>query len=63
MAAILVLSIGGASIAFSIGTVNFVIEGIGLAAIVGILLNVILPGAQKHSFENGEEEKGEIHEI
>ncbi|WGX77633.1 solute carrier family 23 protein (plasmid) [Paraclostridium bifermentans] len=63
VAVILVLSIGGASIAFSIKTVKFVIEGIGLAAIVGILLNVILPGAKNHSFENREEEKGEIHEI
>lgn len=50
VAAILVLSIGNASIVFNIGTVNFVIEGIGLAAIVGVILNILLPKA-KSNFE------------
>ena len=52
VAAILVLSIGGAAIDFSIGTVNFVIEGIGLAAIVGVLLNIILPRTKSKYEDN-----------
>lgn len=52
VAVILVISIGGASIAFSVGTVDFVIEGIGLAAIVGVLLNIILPEAESKEKSN-----------
>ena len=47
-AVILVLGIGGAAIPFSIGEVNFNIEGMALAAIVGIILNQVLPGKQKY---------------
>jgi len=47
-AVILVLGIGGASVPFVIGTVDFVIEGIALAAIVGIILNKVLPGADDY---------------
>ncbi len=42
VSAILILSIGGAILDFRIGKVNFVIEGIGLASIVGITLNILL---------------------
>ena len=42
-AAILVLGLGGASLPIHIGSVSFEIAGMALAAIVGILLNVILP--------------------
>ena len=47
-AVILVLGIGGAVVPFSIGSVAFGIEGMALAAIVGIILNQILPGKQKY---------------
>ncbi|MCL2103188.1 MAG: uracil-xanthine permease family protein [Syntrophorhabdaceae bacterium] len=47
-AVILVLGIGGAIVPFSIGSVSFSIEGMALAAIVGIILNQILPGKQKY---------------
>lgn len=43
---ILILSIGGASVNFSIGNVKVVVEGLGLAAIVGVVLNLILPNKQ-----------------
>ncbi len=45
-AAILVLGIGGATVQFGD---SFAITGMALAAIVGIILNKILPGAQKYS--------------
>lgn len=45
-AVILVLGLGGASINFG---ANISIYGMALAAIVGIILNKILPGAQKYS--------------
>lgn len=48
-AVILVLGLGGASVPFAIGAVEFNIQGMALAAIVGIILNKILPGAQKYS--------------
>lgn len=63
VAGVLVLSIGGASISFHIGTVKFIIEGIGLASIVGILINIILPGKQNKSIRDGEKERGELNEI
>lgn len=47
-AVILVLGLGGASIPFSIGSVDFNIQGMALAAIVGIILNKLLPGAQTY---------------
>lgn len=43
VATILILSIGGAEISFGFGEINFSLEGIGLAAVVGIALNIILP--------------------
>ncbi|MBP3038708.1 uracil permease [Bacillaceae bacterium Marseille-Q3522] len=41
---ILVVGIGGAFLEFSLGKVNIHIEGMALAAICGVLLNLILPG-------------------
>lgn len=46
-AAILVLGLGGASLNIAIGNFNLSIAGMALAAIVGILLNVILPKDKK----------------
>ncbi len=43
VASILVLGLGGASLPIKISLVNFTIEGMALAAIVGIILNKILP--------------------
>lgn len=48
-AAILVLGIGGASVPFTIGSMQLNIQGMALAAIVGILLNKILPGKDQNS--------------
>lgn len=42
-AVILVLGLGGASLPVNLGMINFTIEGMALAAIVGIILNKILP--------------------
>ena len=42
---ILVVGIGGAAIRF---TEAFAIEGMALAAIVGVILNLILPGREKN---------------
>ncbi len=42
-AVILVLGLGGASLPVNIGTVSFSIEGMALAAIVGIVLNKVFP--------------------
>jgi len=50
-AVILVLGIGGASVPFKIAAVDFDIQGIALAAIVGIILNKILPGADDYKKE------------
>lgn len=44
---ILVLGLGGATLPVSIGVINFTIEGMALAAIVGITLNKILPEEKK----------------
>ena len=46
-AVILVLGIGGASVPFSIGSVDFNIEGMALAAIIGIILNKAIPEKKK----------------
>ena len=48
-AVILVLGIGNAAVPFSIGSVDFSIEGMALAAIVGVILNQILPGKEKYA--------------
>lgn len=50
---ILVIGIGGASINFS---ETFHIEGMALAAIVGVVLNLVLPGREKNTLEDVEEE-------
>ena len=47
-AVVLVLGIGGAEVPFSIGSVDINIFGMALAAIVGIILNKILPGADEY---------------
>lgn len=43
---ILVIGIGGAMIRFNIAEVNIEIAGMALAAIVGVILNLILPGKE-----------------
>jgi len=47
-AVILVLGIGDAVVPFKIGTVDISIFGMALAAIVGIILNKVLPGADDY---------------
>lgn len=49
---ILVVGIGGAAIRFSEA---FSIEGMALAAIIGVFLNLILPGREKNAEEFEEE--------
>jgi len=59
-AVILVLGIGGASIPFTIGSIDFNIYGMALAAIIGIILHQILPGKQDYKKAVGDtEEKGD----
>lgn len=53
-ATILVLGLGGASIPIVIGTVEFDIQGMALAAIVGIILNKLLPGAQRYASDENQ---------
>lgn len=50
---ILIVGLGGAYIKF---TTNFQIQGMALAAILGILLNLILPGGEKEIEDNDESE-------
>jgi uracil permease len=52
-AVILVLGIGGefAEIPFSLGSIEISLEGMALAAIVGIILNKVLPGAEEYKRE------------
>lgn len=50
---ILVIGIGGASINFS---ETFHIEGMALAAIVGVVMNLVLPGREKNTLDDVEEE-------
>ena len=49
---ILVIGIGGAKLEFS---ETFSIEGMALAAIVGVILNLILPGLNKNELDDGTE--------
>ena len=49
---ILVIGIGGAKLEFS---ETFSIEGMALAAIVGVILNLILPGLNKSELDDGTE--------
>ncbi len=52
---ILVFGLGGAVIPINIGSVSINIEGMALAAIVGIILNQILPHEKENSDNNPEE--------
>ena len=60
-ALILVLAIGinygPGSIAFSIGKVNIALSGLAVAALVGIILNAVLPG---NDYEFGKSKRGDI---
>ena len=61
-AVILVLGIGDAVVPFKIGSVDISIFGMALAALVGIILNKILPGAddyRKNSEEAADTEESE----
>lgn len=58
-AIILVIGIGGAIVRFSIFDVNVEISGMALAAIIGVILNLILPGKE---LANGEKEKAIVKE-
>ncbi|WP_422123586.1 solute carrier family 23 protein [Planococcus sp. X10-3] len=49
---ILVIGIGGARLEFS---ETFVIEGMALAAIIGVILNLVLPGLDKKELDDGTE--------
>lgn len=49
---ILVIGIGGAKLEFS---ETFVIEGMALAAILGVILNLVLPGLEKQELDDGTE--------
>ena len=49
---ILVIGIGGASIKFSD---TFQIEGMALAAIIGVILNLVLPGRTNESLVDEKE--------
>ena len=49
---ILVIGIGGAKLEFS---ETFSIEGMALAAIVGVILNLVLPGLNKNELDDGTE--------
>lgn len=42
-AIILVLGLGGASLPINIGSVHFTVEGMALAAIIGIIMNKVIP--------------------
>ncbi|MCM3610754.1 NCS2 family nucleobase:cation symporter [Planococcus sp. MERTA32b] len=49
---ILVIGIGGAKLEFS---ETFAIEGMALAAIIGVILNLMLPGLEKQELDDGTE--------
>lgn len=49
---ILVIGIGGARLEFS---ETFVVEGMALAAIIGVILNLVLPGLDKKELNDGTE--------
>ncbi len=57
---ILILGIGGAKLAF---TQTFSIEGMALAAIVGVILNIILPGKAQPDLELQQDELNENSKI
>lgn len=60
---ILILGIGGAKLlwqdAFNIKNFDFAIEGMALAAIVGVILNIVLPGKAQPDLELQAEEERE----
>lgn len=56
-ATILVLSLGGAAIPINLGSFTVQIQGIALAAIVGIILNLLLPGQQEYKSGAGQSKK------
>lgn len=60
---ILILGIGGGKLlwhnAFNIQNLDFQIEGMALASIVGVILNLILPGKAQPDLELAAEEKNE----
>lgn len=64
---ILILGIGGAKIlwqdAFGIEGYDFAIEGMALAAIIGVLLNIILPGKAQPDLELLADEKREREQL
>ena len=65
-AVILVLGIGDAVVPFKIGTVDISIFGMALAAIVGIVLNKLLPGAddyRKNNVADDEKEKADEAQV
>ena len=49
---ILVIGIGGAMVQFSLGSLDFKVEGMALAAFIGVVLNLILPGKEA-AYGNG----------
>ena len=51
-AVILVIGIGGAMVRFQVFGLDFEIQGMALAAIIGVLLNLLLPGKES-AFGNG----------
>ncbi len=56
--AMLVLGLGGAAISITSGDLSVTISGMSLAAIVGIILNLCLPGIEENKeIENREEKK------
>jgi len=65
-AVILVLGIGDAVVPFKIGSVDISIFGMALAAIVGIILNKLLPGAddyRKNDIPTGEDNEDTDEEV
>ena len=63
-AVILVLGIGGAEIPFSFGTGAFNIEaGMALAAIAGIILNKILPGADDYRKATNDKDDAKVDTV
>ena len=47
MASIAVLGLGGAALPFTIGSATFQLSDLALAAVVGVILNLVLPGREK----------------
>ena len=58
----LVLGLGGAAISFMSGDFSLTISGMSLAAVIGILLNLLLPN-EKEQTKQIEEKKEEIKEV